>query len=100
MIDPKGQEASGPMLRSQMTTTMTTIRRKNISVFQAGQRHCRVDLQPSGSITFFIFFTGKAEPEAEASSSGKTFTRKKPVDKPRNELGQVAMEIKPTDQGT
>ena len=72
---------------------------KNISVCQVGQRHCRVDLQASGSITCFIFFTGKAEPEAEVSDSGKTFTRKKPIDKPRNKLGQVAMEIKPMEGG-
>ena len=73
---------------------------KNVSVCQAGQQHCRVDLQPSGSITCFIFFTGKAEPQAEVSDSGKAFTRKKPIEKPRNELGQVAMEIKPTEGGT
>ena len=49
---------------------------------------------------FWFFLTGKAKPEPEVSESGKSFTRKKPSDKLRNELGQVVMEITLTEGGT
>ena len=71
-----------------------------MSLVSSGSTGHWVDLGPSGSLNVFASFTEKTEPEPQTTETGKTFTRKLPIRKALNELGQVAIEIEPTEDGT
>ena len=75
-------------------------RRKNVSLNPSGSSPCRSTPISNGSLTCLCSFPGKKEPEPQTANSGKTFYRKAPAEKIRDDQGHITINIEPMEDGT